>query len=264
MPNSYDATAEVYDHIIAYCTRPDVSFFVEGAESSPGKILELGCGTGRVLIPVARAGCSIVGIDQSPEMLAVCEQTLRRETTEVRSRTTLIQGDMRQFELSEHFSMIMLPFRPFQHLVDIDDQLSCLACIRRHLNDDGRLVLDVFNPSLTSLVQDNLGQIEVAGPEFDLPDGRHVIHREKIVSRDLIKQVLSIELIYDLVSSNGDTQRLVHAFEMRYFFRYELEHLFARAGFVIEAIYGDFQYHPFSAAHSNDMVFVLRKSLATR
>ncbi|WP_010586892.1 class I SAM-dependent methyltransferase [Schlesneria paludicola] len=261
MHTSYDAAAGVYDFVVDYRSRPDVPFFVEGAESSPGKILELGCGTGRVLIPVARAGCSIVGLDQSTEMLAVCKQKLRREPTDVQSRVSLIQGDMRTFELADRFSLIMFPFRPFQHLVEIDEQLTCLACARRHLNDDGRLVLDVFNPSLTSLTRDNLGRIEVAGPEFHLPDGRHVIHLERIVARDLIKQILSIELIYDVINAKGDTQRVVHAFEMRYFFRYELEHLFARAGFAIEATYGDYHYHPFSATHSNDMVFVLRKSL---
>ena len=193
-------------------------------------------------------------------MLTVCQQKLQTEAADVRSRVHLIQGDMSNFELSAKFALITIPFRPFQHLVEIDEQCACLRCIHRHLADDGRLVFDVFNPSLTFLTRDNIGREEVAGPDFSLPDGRQVAHRVKLVHRDLIKQVQLIELIYDVTQPNGEIERTVHAFSMRHFFRYEVEHLLARCGFTVEALYGDYAGHPFSEQHSGDLVFVALKS----
>ncbi len=260
MENEYVIGADLYDYVEAYRTRTDVGFFVELARETGGPVLELGCGTGRVLIPTARAGIEIAGLDRSPQMLAVCRRKLQDEPSEVQARVQLIESDMRGFELSRQFALITIPFRPFQHLVDVDDQLACLACIRRHLNGEGRLVVDVFNPSLTALTRDNVGVEEAAGSDFALPDGRRVVHCSKIAARDLFKQVISVELIYDVTHPDSRKERLVHAFKMRYFFRYELEHLLARAGFMIDAVYGDYERNPYgTAAYPGELIFVARK-----
>jgi SAM-dependent methyltransferase len=259
LDDSYVATADLYDFIPEYQTRPDVSFFVELAREAPGPVLELGCGTGRVLIPTARAGVNVVGVDTSAEMLAVCDRKLQDEPREVRSRVRLLQADMRQFELSQRFALVVIPFRPFQHLVEVDEQLACLECIRRHLQDDGKLIVDVFNPSLTALTRANLGVEEVAEPEFTLPDGRRVVRRQKIAARDLFKQVISVELIYYVTYPDGRSERLVHAFSMRYFFRYEMEHLLERGGFTVEALYGNYEREPYDSTDPAELIFVARK-----
>ncbi|MBO0723689.1 MAG: class I SAM-dependent methyltransferase, partial [Blastocatellia bacterium] len=121
--------AEFYDHVTPYHHRQDVDFFVELARQSAGPVLEIGCGTGRVLIPTARAGGEITGLDLSSSMLAVCREKLALEPPEVRERVRLMMGDMREFALAREFSLITLPFRPFQHLITTDDQISCLKCI---------------------------------------------------------------------------------------------------------------------------------------
>ena len=95
----YRFTAEFYDHLIPYSTRGDVAFFVEMAQASGGQVLEIGCGTGRVLIPTARAGIEIVGLDLSPHMLSICRENLAQEPPEVQARVQLIEGDMRSFDL---------------------------------------------------------------------------------------------------------------------------------------------------------------------
>jgi SAM-dependent methyltransferase len=251
--------ADLYDFVEPYRTRPDVAFFVDQALESGGPVLELGCGTGRVLIPTARAGIPIVGLDRSPEMLAVCRQKVQQEPSQVQSRMSLIEGDIRQFELSQQFALVTIPFRPFQHLVEVEEQLDCLECIHRHLDDEGTLVLDVFNPSLTGLTRENVGQEEQSSPAFVLPDGRSVVRREKIVARDYFKQVISIELIYYVTWPDGRQQRLVHAFPMRYFFRYEVEHLLARCGFAIDAVYADYQRNPYGTTHPGELIFLASK-----
>src|SRR5882762_9513202 len=92
--------AEFYDHVAPYQNRQDVNFFVEMAQRFEGPVLELGCGTGRVLIPTARAGLEIVGLDASSPMLSVCRKKLSHEPETVQSRVPeLVDGDMRDFDL---------------------------------------------------------------------------------------------------------------------------------------------------------------------
>ena len=135
----YDLIADLYDHVTTYAERNDVKFFVEEAKRSGGPVLEIGCGAGRVLLPTARAGIDIVGLDLSEHMLGLCRQKLASQPEDVRSRVTLVLADMPgQFDLGKVFRLATIPFRPFQHLTTVDDQFSCLRSIHRHLADGGR------------------------------------------------------------------------------------------------------------------------------
>src|SRR5258708_4478594 len=129
--DDYAFVADFYDFVVPYRNRPDVEFFVEAARAAGGPILEIGCGTGRVLIPTARAGAEIVGLDLSPRMLATCRKGLDQESVAVQSRAQLVQADMRHFDLGRRFALITVPFRPFQHLISVDDQCACLDSIHR-------------------------------------------------------------------------------------------------------------------------------------
>ena len=258
-PDEYAFVADLYDSVTPYRDRPDVGFFVDEARAAGGPVLEVGCGTGRVLIPTARAGVEIVGLDVSPHMLQVCRDRVALEPEDVRSRVRLVQADMRSFGLARTFALVTMPFRPFQHLTTVEDQLRCLASIHRHLESGGRLVFDLFNPSLGALVQDTLGREAGEEPEFTMPDGRRVTRWHKIVSRDLFHQVNQVELIYDVTHPDGRKERLVHEFPMRYLFRYEAEHLLVRSGFEVEALYADYDRSPYGSKYPGDLIFVARK-----
>lgn len=258
--DEYAFTAEFYDHIVPYRNRQDVAFFVEAAKESGGPVLEVGCGTGRVLIPIAQAGIQIVGLDLSSHMLRVCRERLLCESEEVQSRVQLVEADMRDFELGQTFKLVTTPFRPFQHLTTVNDQLSCLESIHRHLAKDGRLILDIFNPSLELLVRDNTGQEFGEEPEFVMPDGRRVVRRHRFVAKDLFNQINHGELIYYVTHSDGREEQLVHAFPMRYVFRYEAEHLLARSGFALEDIYADYDKSPYGSKYPGELIMVARKS----
>lgn len=247
--------AQIYDQVIPYRERPDVDFFVQEALACGSPVLEIGCGTGRVLLPTARAGIEITGLDYSNHMLDVCRRDLEKEPLQVQSRVTLLQGDMRDFELGRKFRLITAPFRPFQHLVTVEDQLRCLARVRDHLTPDGIFILDIFNPAAGSLAADNLGQEVGAEPEFTTPEGIKVRRCNKTNSRDLFNQVLDVELIYYLVHPDGREERVVHAFQMRYLFRFEAEHLLARAGFRVLDLYADYQRNPYGAVYPGDLIF---------
>ena len=258
--DEYMFIAELYDHVVPYRDRPDVGFFVEAAIESGGPVLEVGCGTGRVLIPTARAGMAITGLDLSPDMLEVCRGKLKAEPEEVRARVRLEEADMRHFALGQTFRLVTLPFRPFQHLTTVEDQLACLGCIHRALAEDGKLILDIFNPRLESLVQTKFGEEVSEEPEFSMQDGRRVIRRHKVVSRDEPNQINFVELIYYVSHPDGRKERLVQAFPMRYLFRFEAEHLLARAGFEVEQLYADYDKSPYGSKYPGELIFVAGKS----
>jgi SAM-dependent methyltransferase len=258
----YAFIAELYDHVAPYRDRPDVGFFVEAATASGSPVLEVGCGTGRVLIPTARAGINIVGLDLSPHMLAVCRRRLRDESAVVQNRVRLVQADMRDFELGHKFTLATLPFRPFQHLLRVEDQLSCLASVRRHLVDDGAIILDIFNPSLDLLVSRPIGEEFGEEPEFSTPDGRRITRSHKAVAHDRFSQVIQFELIYRVTHPDGQEDRLVHAFPLRYLFRFEAEHLLARAGFEVEHLYSDYDRSPYGSKYPGELLVVAKRTHA--
>ena len=259
MSDEYEGAAEFYDYVVPYATRGDVECYVDEALAAIGPELELGCGTGRVLIPIARAGVPIHGLDSSPRMLERCMEKLAAEPANVRSRVALHQGDMRSFKLQKQFSLITIPFRPFQHLLTVEDQLDCLRSIHLHLVDDGRMILDLFNPSLDMLVNRPLGVEMIEGPPFEMPDGRSVTRSFKVSNPDRFEQIHDIELIYDVTHLDGRNERQVHAFRMRYLFRYEAEHLLARAGFVVEQLYAGYDRSAYGSTYPGELIFIARK-----
>jgi SAM-dependent methyltransferase len=235
--DEYPFVADLYEHDPLHRGRPDVGFFVEAARASGSPVLEIGCGTGRILIPTARAGIEVVGLDLSPHMLAVCRARLLGEPDEVRTRAHVVDADMRRFDLG----------------------IKCLGEIRRHLVDDGVLILDIFNPSLDALTGP-IGLELGNEPEFSAPDGRRIACRYRVVARDRHQQVNQIELIYCVTYRDGRRERLVHAFSMRYLFRFEAEHLLVRAGFEVAHLYADYDRTPYGAKYPGELLFVARKT----
>ncbi len=256
----YAFVAEFYDHVIPYRNRADISFYLEAAEETGGPVLELGCGTGRVLIELARSGIPIVGIDLSHHMVRVCRERLQEEPKAVQSRAHVFEADMRDFNLDQTFNLITTPFRSFQHLLTVEEQISCLECANRHLVEGGRLILDIFNPSLDSLTRDNLGEEFGEEPSFEMPDGRQVVRGQIVSARDLFNQVIQAKLIYYVTYPDGREERLVHSFPLRYLFRYEAQHLLERCGFEVVDVYADFDKSPYGSKYPGELIFVATKS----
>lgn len=254
--DDYAACAEFYDSVDPYNQREDVAFYENLAREARGPILELGCGTGRVLLPSARAGYEITGLDASAAMLAVCRKNLAREGPGVQARVVLHSGDMRAFDLGRKFALITIPFRPFQHLETVTDQLACLACVRQHLAPGGRFVFDLFDPRLDALVDETRATGFGHEPEVTMPDGRKLKRWARVPHHDRPNQVLHCELIYDTVTPDGAEARVIDAFRMRYLFRFEAEHLLARAGFEVEALYCDYDKSPYGAKPEQELIFV--------
>jgi len=254
--NEYEPfLAEYYDLIPDYAQRRDRNFYVGYSQSANGKTLELGCGTGRVLIPAAQAGCLIVGLDISDHMLSKCREKLAAEPDEVERRVRLVQGDMTNFDLNERFALITIPFRPFQHLMTTADQIACLKRVRQHLAPGGKFILEVFQTNFRRIHDEAyLKEVEDV-PEFELPDGRKLRRTNRTADFHRAEQYNDVEMIFYVTHPDGRAERLVQAFPFRYFFRYEVEHLLARCGFEVVELFGNFDKSPLTD-DSPEMIFV--------
>jgi SAM-dependent methyltransferase len=229
----YDPFARYYDADFQGYTE-DVPFYRELARRSAGPILELMCGTGRVLLPLAEAGHQVTGVDISPAMLAIAREHL----AEARLSATLVEGDVRSVGLpAQGFSMAFVAVNSFMHLEGVRDQLAALETARRALARRGSLVIDLFNPDPLEIARED--NRLVLDRSYEL-DGRQV-QKFVTIDSDAASQISRVAYIYDETDAAGLLTRRTMRFTLRWFYRYEFEHLLARAGFSIRAVYGSYE-----------------------
>jgi SAM-dependent methyltransferase len=239
--------AAIYDAI--YAGRDDERFWqTMAAAGGGGPILELGCGTGRVLLPLARAGYHITGLDLSAAMLDRCRAKVDAAPPDVRDRVRLVAADMTSFALGRGFATILCPFAAFQQLRTVEQQLACLDRCRAHLLPRGRLVLDLPNPdpAPAAYARDEPADGEETAQVVDWTDGRRIRWWMTVIAYDRSLQVNECEVTYEIIEEDGASRRLGETIFLRYTFRYELEHLLVRAGFRIAALHGDYDRSPFA------------------
>jgi SAM-dependent methyltransferase len=256
----YDSViADFYDASPLVASRlQDVNFYLAAARNFGSPILELGCGTGRISAPLAQAGHPVTGLDISEKMLQRAEQKRASLPAEQRAHLRLVQGDMTSFDLQDYFPLIIAPFRPFQHLLNIREQLSCLACARRHLEAGGRLILDFFQTDAARMHDpDFLKEHTIA--DYEIAGDRRVRLTERTTAFHRATQCNDVEMAFTVTGPGGEQSRNVFAFTIRYFFRYEVEHLLARAGFRVLELFGDFDGSPLRD-DSPEMIFVATAS----
>ena len=253
MPSSFDQWAEVYDSVYSYVTA-DIPFYIDEARGAGGSVLELGCGTGRVAIPIAQAGIEIVGLDSSPAMLEVARR--KAEEAPGARGLRLVEADMRDFSLDEVFGLVVIPFRGFLSLLSVEDQMRTLANVRAHLAPGGKLAFNIFVPDLNMLVQEG----DVAYHLRDVTDsdtGRRLVvwHQS---AYDNHNQIISARVIVDELGVDGVVgRRFYRDFQLRYSHRWEIRHLLEVSGFEIVDLFGDFERSPFDET-STEMVWVAR------
>jgi SAM-dependent methyltransferase len=252
--------ADLYD----WWTSPaegDVEFYVGEAKKTGSPVLELGCGTGRITIPAAEAGLEVVGLDNAPEMLAKAREKVSKLGDEVQSRVELVEGDMRDFSLGRRFNLIMIPFRAFLHLLTEEDQRKALTRIRDHLTDEGRLVFNIFDPSLEIIMDHEgaLGSSLKMESEFIHPEtGRRLVVWDTR-RYDKTNQFVEQYFIFEELDEDGRVASKTYVpLKLRYFHRFEMQYLLELCGLEIVALYGDFQRGPFE--HGGEQIWVARRS----
>src|SRR5713226_7514083 len=252
----YDSfIADYYDESpVVHESLKNVAFYRDAARDYGDPVLELGCGTGRVTMAVAEAGKRIPGLELSERMLERAVKKRGGLRVEARERVHLVQSDMAKFDLGEKFRLAIIPFRALQHLLEVRQQMDCLECVRKHLMPGGRLVLDVFQTDAERM-HDPVHMREMQVTEYRTTDGRQVRITERVAAFHRAEQRNDVEMIFSVVHPGGRQEKLVFAWPLRYFFRYEVEHLLARCGFKVSAEYGDSDRTPIQD-DSPEMIFV--------
>ena len=226
----------------------DNEYFQNEIRQTKGKILELGVGTGRLFINALNQGADIYGIDISQSMIDVLSKKLKDEQ---RKRINL--QNIIDFSFDFKFDLIIAPFRVIMHLLEKEKQIKAINNVFEHLNKNGRFIFDVFVPDLSQLINgiDNYTDFE---GEYD--KGRR-IKRTVSTKPDLINQIINIKFNLEWDEDN-EQKHDEWMIQLRFFFRYELEHLIERSNFNRYKILGDYLGNELNQK-SKDFIIVCQK-----
>lgn len=226
---------EVYDLYYSWL-RDDIPFYVGRAKEARGAVLEVGCGTGRVLLPTLQAGVDIDGFDIHPGMIEV----LKNKAGALGLKPRVSVADMRDFTMRRRYALVTIPFRAFQHLLNTADQIAALRCIREHLESGGALIFNVFFPSFERMIQPDGEQVlerEFPHPESGLPVAMYVKRQT-----DRVNQILRVEREVVESDARGYAARTHRdRFSMRWTWKAEMELLLSAAGFSRWSVTGGFE-----------------------
>jgi ubiquinone/menaquinone biosynthesis C-methylase UbiE len=214
----------------------------EEMQDKPGIILDVACGTGRIGLRLAEDENFVVGLDRSPDMLAIA-----RHKSAGNDRISWVEGDMRSFELDKRFDLAMIPSHSFQNLNFADDQAACLACIWKHLKPGGLLVvhLDHMNAGnmrwLGEISGGKGGVFEEEG-QFKHPRTGVLISTSAAWSYEPASQTAIQQTIWEEIDPDEKPARRwkSDAIRLHCVFRFEMEHLLRRCGYEVEHVHGDF------------------------
>ena len=236
-------------------------FYIEEAQKQGSPILEVGCGTGRLLSPVAKTGSEIHGLDLSEDMLNIARGKIEKLDNAVQKRINLTQGDMRDFELNQRFKLITIPFRAFLHILTVEDQKKTLHNILEHLTDDGKLILDAFDPKL-QLINSNLGH--QSSRLKQMTELVHPVSGNQVfvwysTTYNLEEQLINEIWIYEEIEEDGNVIRRQYVpLKVRFAYRFEMQHLLELSGFKIEALYGNYNREEYF--HGGEQIWVCSRA----
>ena len=233
--NTYDLIAPFYDAEHANFG-DDLDMYQNFAEASGGPILELACGSGRVLVPLATLGYEMVGVDTSASMLALARQRIQVEVLNVRCE--LVQQDMTKMHLGRKFRMALIALGSFGHVITRKEQQQALATVRDHLSTGGLFIVDISNAD-ARYMEDLTGQLLHQGT-WQRPDGTVLTHFVSPTTA-IERHVLELTHFYDQHSQGGSVHRTTLTTHLYLFERSEMELLLEYAGFVIKDVYGDYE-----------------------
>jgi SAM-dependent methyltransferase len=229
--------------------KEDIPFYLKKAQEIRDPILELACGTGRITIPLAERGYDVTGLDISEPMLKLA----RKKALDKGLMIEWIKGDIRDFRLEKKFKLIILPFSSIAHLHDLESIKRCFSCVKEQLTNDGRFIIDYFNPRLDYLLRDPNEQRSIT--TYPDPDGKGIVEILESNIYDAKNQINRIKWTYMI----GDSMMAEMELNMRIFYPQELDALIRLNGFEIVEKYGNNNETPFES-DSSKQVIVCRKA----
>lgn len=247
--SDYDSIAPFYDIEHADFDE-DLDMYRNFAELCGGKILELACGSGRLLLPLAREGYTLTGVDTSAGMLEIARLALEKEG--LTARCQLVQQDMCSLQLQEKFRMAMIALGSFGHIITRLQQQRALASIRQHLSIGATFILDISNED-ARYMEALSGQMLHQGT-WQRADGSYVTHFLSPASSKS-QHLLDLTHFYEVHRQGGNVQRSVSQTSLYLFERNETELLLDQAGFRVKDVYGSYEFGSYEH-ESARMIFI--------
>ena len=239
----YDAN--IYDGLNTFLS--DLQFYKKWLpKNKEAKILELCCGTGRLTVPIAKAGYNICGVDYTSSML----EQAKVKASEAGLEINFIEADIRSLNLQEKFDFIFIPFNSIHHLYKNEDLFMAFNGVKNHLKEGGLFLLDCFNPNIQFIVEGEKEQRKIA--EYTTEDGRAVLMKQTM-RYESATQINRIEWQYFI---NGEFHSIQNL-DMRLFFPQELDSYLEGAGFEIIHKFGSFEEERFENK-SEKQIFVCK------
>jgi SAM-dependent methyltransferase len=233
----------------------DVPFYQDFARSLETPILELGAGSGRLTLPLAEAGHSVVAVDVSPSMLARLRSRLDDSTQDIKERIQVVEADLCELDLATAFDLILVPFYTFNYLLTPQSQRQALKRIARHLIPNGNALIDLFLPlkHIRQCPSEPIMKVD----RVDEATGNRIRGWNQYVM-DIERQIETRIHRFEITAPNGEVYEREFTTRRRYFFPQELEALFAAADLKVKAIYSGYQRKPV-APDSEQRVYVLER-----
>ncbi len=256
-----DPWAPYYDFIHQGLPGEAEYYVLEGVRCG-GDVLELGCGTGRICIPMAMTGVRVIGVDISAAMLHVCREKQRR-VGPLRGSLYLVRADMRTFAFSHRFRLIVMPYRTFMHLLTPPDQIRTLRCVRGHLAEDGIFLLNMWaaHPSAIAraATSGSVDTLQLAGEYMVKEENMTLVHYHAARYDEFRQLILERHLIQEVDARGKVRAERELSLSRAWLSPREMEHLAGRCGFTVEGVYGDFDESPLDE-HSTEMIWRLRRT----
>jgi SAM-dependent methyltransferase len=249
MTEDYDLIAPFYDVEHARFDE-DIDLYMNFAELRGGPLLELACGSGRLLLPLARAGYEVTGVDTSARMLDLARVAL--ETEGVASHCNLVQQDMCTLQLGKKFHMAFIALGSFGHVCARKAQQQALVAIRAHLTASGTFILDISNEDARYM--ESMGGQMLHQGTWHLEDGSMVTHFISPAS-STTTHLLDLTHFYDTHKQGEAVRRTIIQTRLYLFERNETELLLEQAGFTVKDVYGNYDLSQYEHG-SPRMIFV--------
>lgn len=239
-------SANLYD-LVHIGPAGDIAFYVEKAKQYGSPMLEIGCGTGRTLVPVYEAGIDAVGIDLSADMLAVARLKAGANGPGSGKALELVQADMTSFALGRSFNLIICSLYSFEQLTDIYDQRRALKCVYDHLSPGGAFIVHISRPDIRRFSR-------FADRPLTLQKEKTIVHPQSGntvlvwggMEVDLHRQLIDWSHCFEEIGPSNEVIRKVYGgTTTRYTTRFEMQYLFELCGFEKFTVYGDFYMRSF-------------------
>lgn len=260
--NQFDQLASMYDLDMTDKTE-GISMYLDYARAQGSPVLQLGCGVGRLLLPIASIGIDIYGVDSSETMLEFVQSEMDAGPDEVKQRITLIEHELPDFQQDMQFNLILVAFNSFLNLLTREDQQKTLVNAHNMLTDNGLLIIDIVTPKHGELAREWLRRKDVPiyrGLLYDEETSTTYVRNDR-VRVNLTDQIQDTEMIYDTVYPDGRIEKAVRIIQTKYIFRSEMEILLESSGFNIRNFFSNYDSNQeYNYDDSFAMVFVAEKS----